>query len=151
MQRLPAPAPLDLALPLHVAELQTDAAHEIGTGGGIVVRVQTLISHRPDSDIDTGNRLALAERIVNPLRQLAVLKEWRFGRAAKANRQILRLEVGPEQPQHRVNMDNLSAKAFRLRLALADLKEDVSPLRDQGVDGDRGGFVVLAHAALRCQ
>jgi hypothetical protein len=80
-----------------------------------------------------------------------VLEERRLGRAAQAHWGSFRVKIGTEQPDHGINIDNLSAKAFGLAFVLANLKEDIGSLRHKRIDGDRRGFVthgVISNAPI---
>ena len=59
--------------------MQPDAAHEVGAGDRIGIGVKPLVTHGLNRNVRAADRAVLAERIVNPLRQLAMSEVGRFG------------------------------------------------------------------------
>src|SRR5437879_6530288 len=81
-----------------------------------------------DLNIGARNRALLAEHVVNPRRQLAMLKIWRFGSPPMPHRQTCLREIGPENPQRRVQVKKLSLQLSNSLLPLFDLQDHVGTL-----------------------
>ena len=62
----------DVAVPNHVLTLQRDAAHEVAPGRLVVHGIEALVVHRLGRDVSATGFAMLAERVEDPLRQLAM-------------------------------------------------------------------------------
>ena len=89
-----------------------------------MIGIKSFVAHRRDGKLGTVDCSLFAERVENPLIQITVLEIGRFGRSPTPHWQTFWLEIGPEQPEHRVDVNKLRAQGVGTLLKISDFKQN---------------------------